>query len=280
MSLLNNLDAVEQEEVLEQETNVELENQEETVLEGTSKTEGETEEWLQEYKTKFGDEWSDKHENLIKKFTRDGQLDTVELLKAHRNLEKSFSEKRQAPETYEINYAEEVAEYKIDEGDELYNEFLGKAKEMNLLNDQVNGILNLLAGHVKKSTESLQQEEQLRQEEIKKQTDELKQNIPNFDKRAREIKNFLLTKLEKDEFEAFAGSITSENHMKAVEKLMKMNRDPVVPTPNNNYSNNNTGEDQISILRQKIAEAARKGDRATERSLDNQLSQIYEKLYK
>lgn len=280
MSLLNNLDVVEQEEVLEQETNVELENQEETVLEGTSKTEGETEEWLQEYKTKFGDEWSDKHENLIKKFTRDGQLDTVELLKAHRNLEKSFSEKRQAPENYEINYAEDVAEYKIDEGDELYNEFLGKAKEMNLLNDQVNGILNLLAGHVKKSTESLQQEEQLRQEEIKKQTDELKQNIPNFDKRAREIKNFLLTKLEKDEFEAFAGSITSENHMKAVEKLMKMNRDPVVPTPNNNYSNNNTGEDQISILRQKIAEAARKGDRVTERSLDNELTKIYEKLYK
>lgn len=280
MSLLNNLDVVEQEEVLEQETNVELENQEETVLEGTSKTEGETEQWLEEYKTKFGDEWSDKHENLIKKFTRDGQLDTVELLKAHRNLEKSFSEKRQAPENYEINYAEDVAEYKIDEGDELYNEFLGKAKEMNLLNDQVNGILNLLAGHVKKSTESLQQEEQLRQEEIKKQTDELKQNIPNFDKRAREIKNFLLTKLEKDEFEAFAGSITSENHMKAVEKLMKMNRDPVVPTPNNNYSNNNTGEDQISILRQKIAEAARKGDRVTERSLDNELTKIYEKLYK
>jgi hypothetical protein len=255
----------------------------EQVLEGTSKTEGQEEQpkedWLESYKSKIGEEWSDKHENLIKKFTKDGQLDTIELLKAHRNLEKSFSEKRQAPEKYEVVYDEEVSDFKIDENDELYSEFLGKAKEMNLLNDQVNGILNLLANHVKKSSAVLEQEEQLKQQEITKKAEELKQTIPNFDKRAKEIKNFLLTKLDKDEFAAFANGITSETHMRAVEKLMEMNRDPVIPTPNNTYTQTDGVKDQIRDIRNKINEAAKNNDIKTQRQLDAQLYELYQKMY-
>lgn len=257
---------------------LEGQQQQETVLE---KTDGGEASWLNTYKEKLGEEWNDKYENLIKKFTKEDQLDTVELLKAHRNLEKSFSEKRQAPEKYEVSYAEDLAEYKIDENDELYSEFLTKAKDMNLLNDQVNGILNLLAGHVKKSTELLQQDEAAKAEELKSKTEELKKSIPDFSRRANEIKNFLSSKLDQEEYTAFAASITTEAHIKAVEKLMKLNRDPVIPTHNNNsfVAGSNTVADQISELRQKIAEASRAGDRQREKSLDQQLAVLYEKLY-
>lgn len=277
MNLLDNLETnVEPVENVENVEGVETETETEgKVLE---KTDG-GEDWLNAYKEKFGDEWSEKHENLIKKFTRDGKLDEVELLKAHRNLEKSFSEKRQAPEKYEITYAEDVADFKIDENDELYGEFLTKAKEMNLLNDQVNGILNLLASHVKKSNEVLQQEQVSSQEELKQKAEELKKSIPDFNRRATEIKNFLTSKLDKEEYEAFAGSITSEKHMRAIEKLMEMNRDPVVPTHNNTYSSKQSVADQIGELRSKIEEARRNGDRSKEISLNKQLETIYDKLY-
>jgi hypothetical protein len=206
-----------------QEENTEI-NTEVTQVETqaeTTDTQPENTDYLSKYKEKLGEEWNEKYENIIKKFSKDGDLDTIEILKAHRNLEKAFSEKRQAPEKYEITYQEDLEDYKIDENDELYTDFLSKAKEMNFTNEQVNGIVNLLSNHMKKNTDIISQEEELSKQELVKRTEEIKKSIPNFDKRSTDIKNFLLSKLDKEEFSAFASSITTEAHMKAVEKLMK-----------------------------------------------------------
>lgn len=240
MSLLTDNGNTSTEENVTTEENVVNENVETTTE--TTET-AESLGFLDNFKEYMGEDYNDKYENTYKKFEKDGDLDTNELFKAYRNLEKSFSEKREAPESYEVTYGEDITDdFKFTEESELLNKFTETAKELNVTQEQYNGIMNMMAGFI-------QSDAQAQAEAQQNAINELKNNIPDFNGRVEKINGFLQSKLDESEYNALAGAVTNESAMKAVEKLMKLNRDPSIPQPKSTpVVDRNTMQDQLNDL--------------------------------
>lgn len=242
----------------------------------TTETTQEQQDWLNDFKTGLGEEWNDKYENLIKKFSKDNKLDTVELLKAHRNLEKSFSEKRQAPEKYEITYEEGLEDFKIGEDDGLYQNFISKSKELNLTNDQANGLINMISSYLKDTSIEMSELEKVNAEETAKRDAEIIKSIPNYAERKNEINNFLQSKLSPEEVEGLKGVVKTPAALNAIEKLMKLNRDPVIPvSPSKSGFGGDDFDAKITELR-KSRDSAHPMDQS---KIDKMIEQLYKEKY-
>ena len=225
MSLLNTEN--ENTEVNTESTENTTEN---VITENNTTTDTTTEEvkFLDGFKEYMGEDWDDKFENTYNKFDKDGELDANALLKSYRNLEKSYATKNEAPENYEAVYSEDISEdFHFDTEADLVKQFSSTAKDLNLTNDQYNGILNMMAGY---SEGDIKAQAEAQEQNIT----ELKQNIPNFQERANKIEGFLQQELkDADEINAISAAVTSEKGMIAIEKLMKNSRDTIIPIPNN-----------------------------------------------
>ena len=255
MSLLSGNDNTSNEENVNTETTNEVVEQQETVetgeVENVETVDTETSEneeklsFLDEFKNYMGEEYDPKFENTYKKFEKDGDLDKNALFKAYRNLEKSFSEKREAPENYEIEYGEDIEEqFRLNDDSELYQTFEKTAKELNITNDQYKGLMTMMSKYVQEDTKN-----QLEAQE--KAIKEMKQSIPNFDERASAANDFLQSKLEEKKYNALAKAIIDQDGLEAIEDLMKMNRDPVVPRGNEVPDSNDPDAELEALLKQR-----------------------------
>jgi hypothetical protein len=217
------------------ETNTEVSTNEETEQEAG---------FFDTFKEYMGEDFDPKYENTYKKFEKDGDLDKNEILKAYRNLEKSFSEKREAPESYEVEYSEDISEdYRFKDDSDLSVKFTETAKELNITNEQYSGIMNMMGKYVEE-TETANFEAQ------KAGIEEMKKSIPDLDNRVNGIKDFLGSVLDNEQIEAISSSITTEKGITALEEFMKLNRDPVIPRNNNDEESKGEGwKEQASELR-------------------------------
>lgn len=255
MSLLSGNDNTSNEENVNTEATNEVIEQQETVetnevenVETVDTESSESEEklsFLDEFKNYMGEDYDPKFENTYKKFEKDGDLDKNALFKAYRNLEKSFSEKREAPENYEIEYGDDIEEqFRLNDESELYQTFEKTAKELNITNDQYKGLMTMMSKYVQEDAKN-----QLEAQE--KAIKEMKQSIPNFDERASAANDFLQNKLDENKYNALAKAIVDQDGLEAIEELMKMNRDPVVPRGNEIPDSNNPDAELEALFRER-----------------------------
>lgn len=227
---------------------------------------------LEQFKEYLGEEYNDKYENLYNKFlNEEGNLDEFNLLKSYRNLEKSFSEKRGAPEEgYKVEYNEDIEEdFQFKEDDGLMNNFTETAKELGLSNEQYNGIVNMMAGFVKEETQNAQKQ----QEEQEKQFKDQISKIENFKERAVKIDNYLKSNLDENGYKQLKSSITSEDGMKAIETLMQKSKDHSI-NPKPNTIDFDSGEDKLEKLISEKNKAFQEGNYDKAERIKKELNKI------
>jgi hypothetical protein len=134
----------------------------------------------------------------------------------------------------------------------------------------------MISGYLKETSTEMAELDKISAEETAKRDAEIIKSIPNYAERKNEINNFLNSKLTAEEVDGLKGVVKTPAALSAIEKLMKLNRDPVIPvSPSKSGFGGDDFDTQITELR-KSRDSAHPMDQA---KIDKMIEQLYKQKY-
>lgn len=189
---------------------------------------------------------------------------TTEQAKAYTELSSKFGAFTGAPEDYEISLSEELTESGItmDKDDPMVQEAMKFAKESNMSQDGLNGMLNLYAMQLASE----------QQADVDFKAEQMNALGPQGESRIKNIQQWAGKNLDPEMVSNLENMATSVESVKAIERLISMTRGAPVDADDTNANPGATAEDVKAMQFEKDEHGNRKIN------TDPEFRKRYEKL--